>query len=163
MTKKGQTDSEKQAKRGIKDPWRAHLDDPDPGASVMGTPASDHPLDEDLKPTRRFMFRMPETDNTILVYNASSNDEAVLRLVEAVRDCPEIRTVLQDVGFVCCHDEGYIPQGFIMKAAGYVVCLPTATSSEEGFRRFINTLLWHNREAKFKKFLSKHGLAPLLV
>jgi hypothetical protein len=163
MSKKGDVDKDKLARRGVRDPWRAHLDETDESANTLGTTASDHPLDADLKPVRKHMFRMPETDNTILVSNANSDNEAVLRLIEAVRDCSEIREVLTEVGFVCGIEQDVPLRGFVMKAKDYVVCLPQANNAEEGFRRFVNTLLWHNRNNTFRKFLQEYGIEPLLV
>jgi hypothetical protein len=162
--KKGKVDEAKQARQGVRDPWRVHLEETPDRDSVAGTPSSDHPLDEDLKPERKHMFRMPETDNTLLVSDASSNDEAVLRLVEAVQVCDEIRDVLTEVGFVCGLEADVTMRGFVMKAGDYLVCLPQAASAEEGFRCFVNTLLWHNqRDAVLRKRLKEHGIEPLLV
>lgn len=163
MAKRGEVDKAKMVRKGIRDPWRTHLEESSDDANIIGTPASDHPLDEDLRPVRKHMFRLPETDNTVLISNSNSDNESVLRLIEAVRDCQEIRAVLEDVGFQCGPEADVPLRGFVMKAAGYTVCLPHATTTEEGFRRFVNTLLWHNRDAAFRRYLQEHGIEPLLV
>jgi hypothetical protein len=131
-------------------------------ANVVGTATSDHPLDQDLKPVRRFLLRAPRQDYALLVNEASDPTEAVHILLRAVHN-PAVEGALKSAGFCLADHLQAKPSGFMLTDDEDVLWLPQAVDVADGFRRLVQALLRACREERgFRDRLQQLGLTPIM-
>lgn len=150
---------------GQQDPWKrrpVQEESVDTDESVIGTPSSDHPLDQDLKQAMPFVLRAPGQDYTLLVLDAIDTEAAVHVLLRVAQN-PAVDQVLREAGFTQATRAEARPLGFVLLDTERVLWCATAQSSADGFRRLVQALLQEcRRDRLFKDRLAELGLRPLL-
>ena len=160
----------------IKDPWRTGkppADAPvrkparratvtDEDETVVGTANSDHPLDQDLKPDRRFLLRAPGQDYALLINGARDAIEASHIILRAAHN-PSLKLILNDAGFQLAPCAQAKPSGFTLTDEEWVLWDPQAETIASGFRRLVQVLLRACREERgFRDRLAQLGLTPVM-
>lgn len=151
--------------RGVHDPWRAGVPDPEVEAAreaaaaerqedltrpvPVGAAGSDHPVDWDLRPSCQFTIRA--TTHHLRVEGAQTPGEALDRLMAIANDCEGIRGCLEARGFVVKP---------ITECVGFVLCgtqqemrpgvfafnNPAVTDGTDGVREFVAAFVDYQTE-----------------
>jgi hypothetical protein len=130
----------------------------DPDETPVGTPGSTHPLDADLLPHKEYVFRHPRATGDLLVHGADDAPGAAMMLMAVIENMPAFRQLLEDAGFLYGAEGAVQVRGFVIKAEGYVLCLPTARNTADGLSRLTVTI----RRSELREQLEKAGVIPLL-
>lgn len=151
---------------GIRDPWRPGSrseDPPDQKENVIGTPASDHPLDWDLEPEKRFLFRMDGVPNWLMVKGADDPPSAARVIMRAIRKCKPLKAQLERYEFVFGGVKEAHGPGWMITDTADMLRYPDAKDGADGFRRFLQVLLYaSNTEQGFREAINEVGLFPVL-
>lgn len=147
-----------------RDPWRTGKPDdaPGPNEKVIGTATSDHPLDWDLKPERKFVMRPSGQPYALRIRDAETPDEAAVVLLKAMKH-PVVRAALTEAGFRIGPRQGQAVIGFVIATEDELLWNTTAATVAHGFYHLTRTLLGLSRSnPDVHQHLQQTGVVPLL-
>ncbi|MHC4619094.1 MAG: hypothetical protein ACYTEQ_15225 [Planctomycetota bacterium] len=154
-------------RRGIRDPWRpgSHTEDlPEQADNTIGSTESEHPLDWDLEPDKRFTMRISGVPNWLMVKGADDEESAARVVLRAIRQCPELEEQLKRYEFVYGPCAEVTAAGFTLTDGHYRLCCPSATDVKDGFHRFLQVIRYANNTVPgFRDKTEEVGLFPVLA
>lgn len=127
------------------DPWRvaaATTQDEEAAADTVGTPASDHPLDWDLKPTTHVTIHVPGAPVCLMVYGVKTIEEAAHVVLDTCYNNHTLRSALaaHTIEFYPWTPHTQPSHGWFLTNRKIVLYNPNAVSTKHGFTQFVGML-----------------------